>query len=43
MGGLAAASAVALLMAGRIEQAREYHAFADQTVLAGIPHFWNVV
>ena len=32
-----------LALSPAIPQPAEYHDFADQRGLAGIPHFWNVV
>jgi len=34
---------IAAVAAGPISQDREYHAFADQRIVFGIPNFWNVV
>jgi len=43
MGILAAVSLTALLLVPPISQDQDYHQFADQRTLLGIPHFWNVV
>lgn len=40
---LAAVAIAVALLAPRIPQNPEYHAFADTRTVAGIPHFWNVV
>ena len=37
------ASLLALLLLPPIVQDQNYHDFADQRTLFGIPHFWNVV
>src|SRR5262249_31672083 len=42
MGILAAVSLTALLLVPPISQDQDYHQFADQRTLLGIPHFWNV-
>src|SRR4029079_6205006 len=34
---------VGLLLLPPISQDQNYHAFADQRTILGIPHFWNVV
>ena len=41
--GLTAASLAALLLLPPIPQDQDYHQFADQRTLLGIPNFWNVV
>ena len=41
--GLAAVSLLALLLVPPIPQPQDYHQFADQKTLLGIPNFWNVV
>jgi Ceramidase len=41
--GLAAASLAGLLLLPPIPQDQNYHQFADQRTLAGVPNFWNVV
>ena len=41
--GLMAASLLALLLIPPISQDQDYHQFADQRTLLGIPNFWNVV
>ena len=38
-----AASLVGLLLLPPITQDQNYHDFADQRTILGIPHFWNVV
>jgi hypothetical protein len=43
MGILAAVSAIALVLVPPIFQDQDYHQFADQRTLFGIPNFWNVV
>ena len=40
---LTAASLVGLLLLPPIHQDQNYHNFADQRTILGIPHFWNVV
>jgi len=40
---LMVASPVGLLLLPPISQDQNYHAFADQRTILGIPHFWNVV
>ena len=40
--GLAAVSLLALLLVPPIPQPQDYHQFADQRTLFGIPNFWNV-
>ena len=40
---LMAASLVGLLLLPPITQDQNYHDFADQRTILGIPHFWNVV
>ena len=40
---LTAASLVGLLLLPPIHQDQNYHDFADQRTILGIPHFWNVV
>jgi len=40
---LVAASLVGLLLLPPITQDQNYHDFADQQTILGIPHFWNVV
>lgn len=42
-GGLALIAICGALLAPRIAQDPAYHQFADQRMLAGIPHFWNVL
>ena len=37
------ASLIGLLLLPPIVQNQNYHDFADQRTLFGIPHFWNVV
>ena len=39
----AAAAAAFVTFAPRIPQNQEYHQFADQRALLGIPNFWNVI
>ena len=42
--GLAAVSLLALfILVPPIPQPQDYHRFADQKTLLGIPNFWNVV
>jgi hypothetical protein len=41
--GLAAASLAGLLLLPAIPQDQNYHQFADQRTIFGIPNFWNVV
>jgi hypothetical protein len=41
--GLAAATLLGLLLVPPIPQPQSYHSFADQRMLLGVPHFWNVV
>jgi hypothetical protein len=41
--GLAAVSLLGLLFVPPIPQPQDYHQFADQKTLLGIPNFWNVV
>jgi hypothetical protein len=41
--GLAAVSLLGLLFVPPIPQPQDYHRFADQQTLLGIPNFWNVV
>lgn len=41
--GLMAASLVGLLLLPPFTQDQNYHDFADQRTILGIPHFWNVV
>src|SRR5215831_20622343 len=41
--GLTAISLAGLLLVPPIPQDQSYHQFADQRILLGIPHFWNVV
>ena len=41
--GLAVISLLALLFVPPIPQPQDYHQFADQKILLGIPNFWNVV
>ncbi|MGC1960471.1 MAG: hypothetical protein WA683_22930, partial [Pseudolabrys sp.] len=36
-------SIVGLLLLPPISQNQNYHDFADQRTILGIPHFWNVV
>jgi Ceramidase len=43
MGVLAAVSVIALVLIPPISQDQDYHQFADQRTLLGIPNFWNVV
>lgn len=40
---LMAASLAGLLLLPPISQDQNYHSFADQRTILGIPHFWNVV
>lgn len=40
---LVAASLVGLLLLPPINQDQNYHDFADQRAILGIPHFWNVI
>jgi len=40
---LMAASLIGLLLLPPIHQDQNYHDFADQRTILGIPHFWNVV
>ena len=40
---LMVASLVGLLLLPPISQDQNYHDFADQRTILGIPHFWNVV
>lgn len=40
---LAAASLLGLAFLPAIPQPQDYHQFADQQTIFGIPHFWNVV
>ena len=40
---LMAASLVGLLLLPPISQDQNYHDFADQRTIFGIPHFWNIV
>ena len=40
---LMAASLIGLLLLPPIHQNQNYHDFADQRTILGIPHFWNVV
>jgi len=41
--GVMVASLAALLLVPPITQNQNYHDFADQRTIFGIPHFWNVV
>jgi hypothetical protein len=41
--GLAAVSLLGLLLLPPVPQPQDYHQFADQKTLFGIPHFWNVI
>src|SRR5580692_5105213 len=41
--GLMAASFVALPLLPPIPQDQNYHQFADQRILLGVPNFWNVI
>ena len=41
--GVMVASLAALLLVPPITQNQNYHDFADQRTILGIPHFWNVV
>jgi Ceramidase len=41
--GVMVASLAALLLVPPIAQNQNYHDFADQRTILGIPHFWNVV
>jgi len=41
--GMAVISLLALLFVPPIPQPQDYHQFADQKTLLGIPNFWNVV
>lgn len=43
LGLIAATATVAVVLQGPIPQDPAYHAFSDQRMLFGIPHFWNVV
>jgi hypothetical protein len=43
MGILAAVSIIGLLLLPPISQDQDYHQFADQRTLLGIPNFWNVI
>src|SRR5271169_5595772 len=43
LSGLMAASLAGLLLLPSIPQDQNYHHFADQRILLGIPNFWNVV
>lgn len=40
---LAVAMVIALMLHGPIAQPPDYHAFADQRTIFGVPDFWNVV
>src|SRR5262245_288816 len=40
---MAASLAALLLLVPAIPQSQDYHQFADQRTLLGIPNFWNVV
>ena len=40
---LMVASLVGLLLLPPISQDQNYHDFADQRTILGMPHFWNVV
>src|SRR5262245_54252564 len=41
--GLLAASLGGLMLLPPIPQDQDYHQFADQRIIIGIPNFWNVV
>lgn len=41
--GIAVTAVVGLALHGPIPQNLEYHQFADQRVIFGIPNFWNVI
>lgn len=41
--GLAALSILVVLLMPPVSQSPEYHRFADQRTIFGIPNFWNVV
>jgi hypothetical protein len=43
MGILTVTSLLGLLLLPPIAQDQNYHQFADERVLLGIPNFWNVV
>lgn len=43
IGILAAVSVIVLMLLPPISQNQDYHQFADQRTLLGIPNFWNVV
>ena len=43
LAALAAAAVVALFLLAPIHQDPEYHHFADQRTILGLPNFWNVV
>jgi len=43
LSGLAAVSLLALLLVPPFPQPQDYHQFADQRTLVGIPNFWNVI
>ena len=43
LAGLVAASLVALPLLPPIPQDQNYHQFADQRTLLGVPNFWNVI
>jgi hypothetical protein len=40
---VALAAALGMIIHGPIPQPAEYHAFADQETILGVPNFWNVV
>jgi hypothetical protein len=40
---VALAAAIGMVFHGPIQQPAEYHAFADQATMFGVPNFWNVV
>jgi hypothetical protein len=40
---LAVAAVIGLMLHGPIPQPADYHAFADQRTILGVPDFWNVV
>jgi hypothetical protein len=43
LNGLAAITLLLLLFLPPIPQPQDYHQFADQRTLLGVPNFWNVV
>jgi len=42
LAAVAAAAVVGVFLQGPIPQDPAFHDFADQRVLFGVPHFWNV-